>query len=442
MAFLDFKKETPLTPSSIPDLPKSGPPGAGGIPAPLKQGKAGLNKKIIVTFGVLLSVMLIGITSFIALRKQPQTTSSKAATANCVQQTVGTAVISLCPGSVSLSTDKTSAKAVFQLTKESEGTTTTATTVTVKQETFWCSIDNGGVCQDSPSSTSTNYTLNNVGDTQLITLDRASDNGQACGLYQFSADLGSGPLTQSVGTGTDCSATGLTPTVSVPPPVPPGGTITPTGTKTYSLSGTIYSSATPPANTIDSCTPNGTGLNGVNLTLMQAGVVVQKETTHDNTIAGGVVPGNYDFTNLDAGTYALCVTVPTGSQISCPVSISAGVSNCITEVVPPSDTAIVINLTSNAVPTIATSGAPTPTNSVGGLPTPTDIVVVITATPTPTLGAGKGITPTLTPTAIAGSQSATATPAAGTPTIPSAGSPLPYIAVGVPFVLILLAFIL
>ncbi|MEO6508614.1 MAG: hypothetical protein ABIO02_01555, partial [Patescibacteria group bacterium] len=87
-------------------------------------------------------------------------------------------------------------------------------------------------------------------------------------------------------------------------------------------------------------------------------------------------------------------------------------------------------------PSISSKPTPSPTPNFTPSPTPTSTVVIITATPTPTPIIVVAATNTPTP----GTGIATTVP--NTPTIPSAGSPLPYIALGIPFVLILLAFIL
>jgi hypothetical protein len=426
--------------SFLPDLPKDSHSSSTSTDfTPLKKQKNGINKKIIIGIGVVLSVIIVGLTAYIATRSQPQTTKTHAAeSADCISITIGQNIIDACPDSVSLSADKTSATALFHIAINGGSGTTTAS-VPVNQSSYWCTSDTG-TCQANPNVTDQTYTLDSTNNTQIISISRKSDTSQPCGAFQFDITISSQKLSQSVATGSDCAVSD-TPTPSQSPaPVPPGVTSTPKPTDTFSLSGVIYSSTSLPVSdaSASSCTPVGTGLNGVDVSLKLNGVVVQEDKTHNASNVGAVVPGTYEFNNLDAGTYSLCIAVPSGSQISCPASIGPNASNCFTEAIPSADDTAPVNfnLASISTPSSTPSGTPSPTNSVGSAPTPTDKVVLITATPTPTTIIVVAATNTPGPTTAVQS-----TPVAS-PSIPSAGNPLPYIAVAIPFVLILIAFVL
>lgn len=416
MALSLFKKKSQL--NAVPDFPKGGAsPSAVGL-TPLKKGKTGLNKKLIIGVAALFSIALVALTTFIAIRNQPQTTKSNAAVNTCINLTKGQTDYQLCSDTIDNTT--TSVIGHFHLHK----TTGPDITVSVTQSSFYCTSSQTTSCQDNPNSTTVSLNLTTA-DTPFD-IARSSTNNQACGSFEVDASAeGSAPTTLFYSTKVDCT----------PPPVPPGISTAPTATPTQApgtnvISGRVYNATCPqPPVTVGACTPAGSETNGVTVDLQQGGKVLQSDITHDDTtVQGG--SGLFTFYNLAPGTYSICVHPLTGTVMSCPTSPDS--ATCFSESVPPDNTNNIINLQDSSCITPAPISSVTP----GSSPTPTDIVVVITATPTPA-STGTPITPNPTLTGIV----AQSTPAV-TVTIPSAGNPLPYLAVGVPFLLILLAFIL
>jgi hypothetical protein len=298
-----------------------------------------------------------------------------------------------------------------------------------------------------------------------------------CGAYQIDTDAeidGAGePAGSGLGIVSACVVPTNPPRNTPIPTTPPLATNTPVPSSiptptdipnTYRITGRLYKFCSENPD-INACPATGSTMNGVTVQAKLNGQVIATEVTHDYQGAAGA----FLFNNLNAGTYSICTTAPAGSQFFCATGPENG--TCFNQTVPPSSSFNVVLLkqtTSCTGPTSTPANTPIPTATLTPPPGSTSTPIP-TRTPTPPPGStstpvptatGTPVptaTPTVTPTPPPGSTNTpipsptqyivvnvTNTPAASSPapTIPSAGSPLPAIAVGIPIILMLLAFLL
>lgn len=445
------KKTKVLTKETIPPVPPVNTGTAkfaASYKAPLEKKAINVNKKALFSIIFIGILAISGLSVYLATRPQPQTTKSNASEA---------AKIDVVRAIGSKSGNNLVAGGELKWVAPPEtGTYASATRV----DMYHCLANDVGSCSDQQ--------VNSKGGTVDVpkdglttaTFQESFPMTDECGTYQIDSyyDDGNGlpgPGGKTAGTfiyhfDTPCAVPTQRPTST-----PAAGTPTPTPTPeptdvpgTYRITGRVYQfcSETPPPK--DSCPATGTAKSGVTVQVKKGNVVIQEQVTYSYQGQEGA----FVFTDLPADTYSVCTTPLAGTQLYCTSGQTTG--NCFTAAVPPSSSFNVVNLqqtgacsspTGTPVPTNTGAPSSTPVPTSTQTPTPTAV-----NTPVPSVTPKSDATPTITPYIIV---NATNTPVPGgtivaqanpsaQPTIPSAGVPLPAFAIGIPLLLILIAFVL
>jgi hypothetical protein len=460
------KKTKVLTKETIPPVP---PVNAGtakfaaNYKAPLVKKAPNVNKKILFSVIALGIIIVSGLSVYLATRSQPQTSKSKADEG--VKVDVVRAI-----GAKQGNTLNAGGELKWVAPPE-QGTFTSETRV----DMYHCLANDVHSCSDQQvNSTSGSVQVPKDG-ISTVTFQQSFDMSNQCGTYQIDSyyDDGNGlpgPGGKTAGTflyNFPEPCPGSTPRPTQSPSETPGVTNTPTPLPTdipgtYRITGRVYEfcAETPP--NPDSCPATGVATNEIQVDVKQGNTIIQTQITHFYEHADGA----FLFQNLAPGTYSVCTSAPSGSQFYCSSKNPTG--NCFSATLPPESSQNVVLLKqttacgpaatatpaaatptpnpTNSLTSIPAKSTPTPSSTPTGTPNPTP-----TNTPVPTQTPKLvDATPTVTPYIIV---NATNTPAPGEtiiaqasptaqPTIPSAGVPLSAFAIGIPLLLILLAFVL
>ncbi len=451
--YLRKKKNKDLTPKSIPELPKenTGTAHFASSYTALPKKKPVLNKKILVSVIVLGIVSLTGLSVFLAT-KSPKTTNTKASS---------TPLVGLHRDISGVSGNNLYAGGELRYIGPNPNPNDPPVAVDYRVDFYQCDSIRVNTCNTFSDSREgvVNVPVDGV---TTATFQEGFDMNDECGSYQVDAYFNDGVEEKPAGSKlykftVDCNpeptvAPSGTPQPTVPvEPTPAAGRI---GGRVafYACTDTL-----PNANTCTNIDPSK-GINGRSVSLLQNGNTIATTTT--STQFGS--PGYFTFDGVAAGHYLVCTNNPgnavfhcsNGAQPSTPpfcneLDVVAGQNTTSRFIVLKADPATC----STTTPPPGTTNTPIPSNTPTRTPTPT---IIASGTPKPTVTPGPSATPTPGPSATPTPGpsatptqyvvvNATNTPGADTtvvPTVPSAGNPLPLLAIGIPLILIFLAFLL